>query len=629
MKIPDINEIFILDTDASEIAISGILQQYDDNNNLKVIAYSSKKLNENERNWTVREIEAYAIVWNIMHFAEYLKLCPLFFVRTDHQSLQWIWSTKLNKRITRWALLLQEFNFVIKYRQGKLNANADIISRDVKDEGMDEGTLDRISVQANVFKVSVNNIINNSDKDDIYFPGILDFMTEYKKEEDIIKGLKLHKEGNLYVNQHNKIYVPCRLRKAILYYYHYSKIGNHQGITRTFNRIRKQFYWPELRRSIEKYSNDCIICIRRRKNKNVPLHGNMLVNKPLCVIAIDLFGPFTYGSEQYTLLTVIDHFTKYAIVIVLKENEADSENIWMQLYTNWFSRFGIPIGIISDNGPQFSSIKFKENCAELGIKKWYSTPFHPQGNAVIEAFHQILKQGLMTYVRLENVNIYLDVANILMTYNSTPHPSVGDTPYYILTGMDMILPNMQEWNRQEYEEWKEKNKVIQNIRYEIFNNMLIKYINNIKIVIDKQKLEINDLVVYELNHKELNEINKQQFSAKFTICWSELYRIRSFSNKDKTVITISSIWNDSIIKKIHISQVRKIPREYGIRELNKAKYELLADIKKDMNINNKRLYLDELFHYVRNDEKKEKFLESITDDNEVIIDEWFKEDTQM
>lgn len=118
-----------MDTDASTAAIAGVLQQEDPRIN-RVVAYCSKFLTETEQRWSIREIEAYAIVWSILHSREFL-IHTNFVVRTDHESLKWVWQTERNKRIARWTLALQEFQFEIHYRAGKYQQHVDIFSRDI------------------------------------------------------------------------------------------------------------------------------------------------------------------------------------------------------------------------------------------------------------------------------------------------------------------------------------------------------------------------------------------------------------------------------------------------------------------------------------------------------------------
>ena len=53
-----------------------------------------------------------------------------FIIRTDHMSLEWLDRLKdTNNILMRWSLALQPFQFPVKYRTGKANANADALSR--------------------------------------------------------------------------------------------------------------------------------------------------------------------------------------------------------------------------------------------------------------------------------------------------------------------------------------------------------------------------------------------------------------------------------------------------------------------------------------------------------------------
>ena len=107
---------WVLDTDASGTQVAAVLQQTDSKGRPHMVACASRCLTEFEQKWPIRELEAFAIVWAILHFAEYLRGQTEFTVRTDHESLKWLWNTD-NKRVARWALALQEFQFKVLYQK--------------------------------------------------------------------------------------------------------------------------------------------------------------------------------------------------------------------------------------------------------------------------------------------------------------------------------------------------------------------------------------------------------------------------------------------------------------------------------------------------------------------------------
>ena len=131
---PDFDEPFILQTDWQPTGIGAVLAQIQDGRE-HVIAYGSKGLSGAELKYAPTEGECAAVVYFVRYFRHYLH-GRTFIVQTDHIALKWLMETKdLTGRLARWALKLQEYDFTIKYRPGKANANADALSRLVPPQG--------------------------------------------------------------------------------------------------------------------------------------------------------------------------------------------------------------------------------------------------------------------------------------------------------------------------------------------------------------------------------------------------------------------------------------------------------------------------------------------------------------
>nr|WPN07710.1 ORF3 [Ectropis grisescens TED virus] len=128
LQYPDFEKEFILTTDASNFALGAILSQGPIGSD-RPIAYASRTLNASEINYSTIEKELLAIVWGTKYFRPYL-FGRKFKVLTDHKPLQWVMNLKEpSSRLTRWRLRLSEFDFTPIYKQGKLNTNADALSR--------------------------------------------------------------------------------------------------------------------------------------------------------------------------------------------------------------------------------------------------------------------------------------------------------------------------------------------------------------------------------------------------------------------------------------------------------------------------------------------------------------------
>src|SRR5207253_1272706 len=97
--------------------------------NLKPVAYVSRKLTPAEINYSTIERELLGIVWGVTQFRHFL-FGRRFQLKTDHKPLQWLKNhSSPTSRLTRWALVLQEYDFEIQHCPGKTNSVADALSR--------------------------------------------------------------------------------------------------------------------------------------------------------------------------------------------------------------------------------------------------------------------------------------------------------------------------------------------------------------------------------------------------------------------------------------------------------------------------------------------------------------------
>ena len=95
----------------------------------KVIAYASRALNRAESNYCITEKELLAVNFFVEYFRQYL-LGRRFIVRSDHQSLVWLFKLKEPRgKIAKWIEVLRQYDFVIQYRPGKNQGHCYALSR--------------------------------------------------------------------------------------------------------------------------------------------------------------------------------------------------------------------------------------------------------------------------------------------------------------------------------------------------------------------------------------------------------------------------------------------------------------------------------------------------------------------
>ena len=127
------NERCILETDASKLGLGAVLKQKGSDEQLHPIGYFSKKLTKHQQNYSITELECLAVI-EAIKFWHYYLYGNLFTIITDHSALKSILKFKNpSSRLFVWSLFLSQYKFEINYRPGKLNVEADYLSRNPND----------------------------------------------------------------------------------------------------------------------------------------------------------------------------------------------------------------------------------------------------------------------------------------------------------------------------------------------------------------------------------------------------------------------------------------------------------------------------------------------------------------
>ena len=158
--------------------------------------------------------------------------------------------------------------------------------------------------------------------------------------------------------------------------------GNHLGArSLAAKTLRQGYYWPTILKDATELVKKCKIC---QEHAQIP----HIISEPLTSITspwpfqqwgLDLLGPLLVGKGQCRFIVVgVDYFTKWAEAEPLAT--ITEQKVCNFVWRSIICRFGIPRALVSDNGKQFDNPKFRDFCAELGIKNYYSSPAHPQSN---------------------------------------------------------------------------------------------------------------------------------------------------------------------------------------------------------------------------------------------------------
>uniref|UniRef100_A0A6V7LZN9 RNA-directed DNA polymerase n=1 Tax=Bracon brevicornis TaxID=1563983 RepID=A0A6V7LZN9_9HYME len=393
LQFPNFAEPFLLTTDASGKAIGAVLSQGEIGKDLP-IAYASRTLNQAELNYSTIEKELLAIVWGVKHFRPYL-YGRKFVVVTDHRPLRWIFNVKdPGSRLMHWRLKLEEYEFEVVHKAGKLNTNADALSR------MYVITRAQRKMGAGTEDVAVQE----STEDDRVVP----------TDEEV---------------------------SVILRENHGTPFSGHPGSQRLYQKLRLKYYWKGMKRDVEDFVAACKECQLNKlgKTTKVPMVVYDAPESPFEQCAMDIVGPLTESeSGNKYILTFQDALTKFSKAIAIPNQEAAT--VARAFVERIVCEHGAPDQLLTDQGRNFISDMFKQVCKVLRVKKIQTTSYHPQTNGALERSHRTLAEYLRNFVDEGHTDWDTWLPYALFAHNTTPHTATRKTPFELLYGRQASIP---------------------------------------------------------------------------------------------------------------------------------------------------------------------------------------------
>ena len=482
----DYKKSFKLHTDASSSGLGAVLYQQQDGID-RVIAYASRSLKPSERTYPAHKLEFLALKWAITDkFHDYLYGAS-FEVVTDNNPLTYVLTTaKLDATGHRWVAALSNYDFILTYRSGKLNQDADGLSR--LNEGQDQRVMypDVLKAILNVSQVDRDEMpladsllvcrtmqqVAPADvaPDEALKASVLT-STDWQKgqsgdtaiarvKELVISGQKpsksasrketpevrrylrdwnklrlrnnvLYRSTSVSGQEYDQLIVPSTIKDTILQSLH-DDMG-HQGRDRTSWLVKTRFFWLGMDCDIDDKVRHCGRCVRQ-KTRAVPAAElvNITSSAPMELVCIDYLSLEMSKGRYENILVISDHFTRYAMAVPTKNQTARTTA--KVLFDNFFAHYGFPAKLHSDKAQNFESRVIKHLCKVAGIKKTRTTPYHPMGNGQVERFNQTLLQMLGTLEPTQKSDWKSYVLPLVHAYNATRHDTTGFSPFYLMFG---------------------------------------------------------------------------------------------------------------------------------------------------------------------------------------------------
>jgi hypothetical protein len=237
LQLPNFGKIFELECDASGVGIGGVLMQEG-----KPVAYFSEKISGSVLNYSTYDKELYALVRTLETWQHYL-WPKEFVIHSDHESLKHLRTqNKLNRRHAKCAEFIESFPYVIKHKKGKDNIIADALSRRY---------VMMSQLDCRIFGLET---IKEQYANDVEFRHVM----EHCKDGHTWNKYMLQ-DGFLF--RANRLCIPVgSVRLLLLQEAHRGGLMGHFGAKKTEEVLSTHFFWPKMRRHVERFVGRCTTC---------------------------------------------------------------------------------------------------------------------------------------------------------------------------------------------------------------------------------------------------------------------------------------------------------------------------------------------------------------------------------
>ena len=435
---PTCGKEYVIYSDASLNGLGCVLMQEG-----KVVAYALRQLKPHEKNYPTHDLELAAIVFALKIWRHYLygEKC---FIYTDHKSLKYLPSQReLNLRQRRWMELIKDYDCVIDYHPGKANVVADALSRKtvqtLRELNANLSFSDDGAVVVELMaRPNFLNLVLEAQNKDEKISAIIDQIGDGKETE-----FTVNENGVLYYK--DRVCVPDddELRKAILEEAHSGSFSIHPGSTKMYQDLKMSFWWSGMKRDVSEFVTKCLVCQRVKAEHQVPLGLLQPIQIPEWKwdrITMDfVVGLPLTGRKHDSVWVVVDRLTKSAHFLPVRIDY--SLDKLAELYIKEIVRLhGVPISIISDRDPRFTSRFWGKLQEAMGTRLNFSTTFHPQTDGQSERVIQILEDMLRSCAIDYEGSWDRHIPLVEFVYNNSFQSSIGMAPYEALYGRKCRTP---------------------------------------------------------------------------------------------------------------------------------------------------------------------------------------------
>ena len=204
----------------------------------------------------------------------------------------------------------------------------------------------------------------------------------------------------------------------------------------------------------------------------------------------------------------------------------------------------------------------RDICFHYGVRKIFTSAYRPQADGIAEAFMKVLgnQLAILTDQKPKTWSSYLQ--QLEFAYRTTPHPSTGETPFFLMFGYDARGPNQSTLDalltsthlESTQQEAKERLQLLFNVRKDALHRLVLNY----QKAVSKDLIRDSRSVVYGIGQLVLVKVSplelSTEISSKLAVKWSGPYRVMTRLSNGLTYI-VKDLFN-SQTKTVHVGNTR-------------------------------------------------------------------------
>lgn len=414
-------------TDASCIGLGAVVLQKSKVGKWHPIGYYSRKTTPEESRYNSYELEALAIVEALEKFRVYL-LGIDFVIKTDCNSLKHLEKKRdLSPRIGRWFVRLSEFTYTIEHQTGVQNQVADALSRNPVNPGEEK---DLVGLPVLGISITTDWIAAMQRGD----PAIMSVRDKLEAgDQETHKDFTMCNARVYRVTKGKwRLYVPGDLYFQVVSEAHQSLA--HLGIEKTLEKVKENYYFPNMREFVTQYVNRCVSCLYHKLpsgKKPGYLHPLDKGTTPFQVIHVDHLGPLITTREyRKHVIAIVCGFSKYVVLKAVEDAGAENS---IRFVREFMSHYGKPERIISDRGTAFTGGLFGSLCDQFDIEHVMIASGAARANGQVERINSVILSCLATSTHNRDSDDWDDrLCEVQFAINSSKHRVTRRTPFEIV-----------------------------------------------------------------------------------------------------------------------------------------------------------------------------------------------------